>query len=85
MIFSGRGSGGLLSGQGDRDAEFQALIKAGTTALWDAFLRGDAEARRWLAEGGYEEALGKKATFERKSPASRPVPHPTTLMANEAA
>ena len=62
MIFSGRGR---LRG-GEKDAMFQELIKAGTTAFWDAYLRDDPEAGAWLAEGGYEAALGADAILETK-------------------
>src|SRR5436305_1854098 len=49
MIFSGH----LLSAErGEKDALFQNLIRQGTIAFWDAYLKGDAEAKAWLAKGG---------------------------------
>lgn len=62
MVFSGRGR---LPG-GAKDELFQDLIRQGTTAFWDAYLRGDERARSWLAEGGYAAALGRDASFEKK-------------------
>jgi dienelactone hydrolase len=62
MIFSGRGR---MRG-GERDAMFQDLIKVGTLAFWDAYLRGDEGAKRWLVGGGYEAALGQDAAYEMK-------------------
>ena len=67
MIFSGRekmGSTDRLA----QDVVFQKLICAGTTAFWDAYLKGNAEAKNWLLDGGYEKLLGKQATFEHKKP-----------------
>ena len=74
MVFSGRrwrtisrepGTGGDPS----KDARFHDLILQATTAFWDAYLREDAAARRWLAEGGFEAVLGKDGVFEQKRPA----------------
>jgi hypothetical protein len=74
MVFSDRrwrtiarepGTGGDPS----RDARFHDLILQATTAFWDAYLRGDAAALRWLAEGGFEAVLGKDGVFEQKQPA----------------
>ncbi len=63
MIFSGH----LLerSERGARDAVFQDLILQGTTAFWDAYLKGDAAAKSWLARG-YGAVLGKDGRIEEK-------------------
>ena len=37
-----------------------------TTAFWDAFLRGDPVARRWLGEELPGEMEAQGARFERK-------------------
>jgi hypothetical protein len=37
-----------------------------STAFWDAYLKGDARAKKWLAAGGFEKALGKSGTFKSK-------------------
>jgi predicted dienelactone hydrolase len=63
MIFSGRFVPGRKQ---QRDALFQDLIRQGTTAFWDAYLKGDAKAKSWLAKGGYAAELGKDAKFEEK-------------------
>ena len=78
MIFSGRtpglaglpgtGSRGLvaLRRQREKDAVFHRLICAGSTAFWDAYLRGDQKAKQWLAEGGFQKLLGSEGSFEKK-------------------
>jgi predicted dienelactone hydrolase len=70
MIFSGRER---LSG-GGQDALFQELIRAATTALWDAYLKDDDRAKRFLAEGGLEKLLGKEGVLEKRlaQPSGRP-------------
>jgi predicted dienelactone hydrolase len=65
MIFSGRVRTGSEAEQ-EQDAVFQKLIAAGTTAFWDAYLKGDAGAKKWLLDGGYATLLGNQATFEHK-------------------
>jgi predicted dienelactone hydrolase len=60
MIFSGR-----LTGSREKDPLFQDLIRQGTVAFWDAYLKGDAEAKAWLAQG-YGAVLGKDGKLERK-------------------
>ena len=44
-----------------------AVILACSTAFWDAHLKGDAEAGKWLADGGFADFLGKDGTFEKKA------------------
>jgi predicted dienelactone hydrolase len=63
MIFSGR----LMerSERAAQDARFQDLILQGTTAFWDAYLKGDAAAKSWL-EKGYGAVLGKDGKLEEK-------------------
>lgn len=63
MIFSGHQR---LRGGGEKDALFHDLIRMSTTAFWDAYLRDDASARKWLAEGGFAAVLGKDGVFEKK-------------------
>lgn len=66
MIFSGRER--LATPEKlAQDAIFQKLICAGTTAFWDAYLKENAEAEKWLLDGGYAKLLGEQATFEHKS------------------
>jgi predicted dienelactone hydrolase len=63
MIFSGRFAGAQKR---QKDELFQDLIRQGTTAFWDAYLKGDAKAKSWLARGGYEAELGKDGKLEEK-------------------
>lgn len=67
MVFSGREKSASLEKQ-DQDKKFQALICAGTTAFWDAYLKGNMAAKTWLLKGGYTKWLNEQATFEVKSP-----------------
>ncbi len=64
MVFSGRSG---LRGNRRKDAVFHDLILRSTTAFWDAYLKGDAKAKAWLADGGFEKALGKDGVFEKKA------------------
>jgi predicted dienelactone hydrolase len=64
MVFSG---GKRRRGNGKNDAVFQELIRRSSTAFWDAYLKGDAEAKAWLSEGGFEKALGENGAFEKKN------------------
>lgn len=67
MVFAGAPR--LRDGAREQDAEFQKLICAGSTAFWDAWLKGDAAARTWLMDGGFAKALGSAGVFEKKTPA----------------
>ena len=72
MVFSGRPrrSEKLVlpgwQGSDRKDAMFQELIRAATTAFWDAYLRDDAKAKGWLTGSGCAAMLGENATFEKK-------------------
>jgi predicted dienelactone hydrolase len=68
FIFSGRERMAASPEKMAQDAVFQKLICASTTAFWDAYLKDNAAARRWLLEGGCERLLGTQATFEHKTP-----------------
>jgi len=50
------------------DEEFQPFISDGSTAFWDAWLKGDSAAKNWLYNGGYAQLIGAKGTFEKKQP-----------------
>jgi predicted dienelactone hydrolase len=63
MVFAGAKR---LRGGGEKDAVFQDLIRQGSTAFWDAYLKDDEKAKKWLAEGGFGAALGRDGRFERK-------------------
>lgn len=68
MVFSGRPR---RMGGGEKDAEFQDLIRQSSLAFLDTYLRDDAAARTWLAGGGFQKLLGSRGVFEQKL---RPVP-----------
>jgi predicted dienelactone hydrolase len=61
MVFSGarRPTAGL----GKKDAVFHDLIRMGTTAFWDAHLKGDSKALDWLTSK-FKKRLGAEGTFE---------------------
>jgi predicted dienelactone hydrolase len=61
MVFAG-----YDAAPGSREALFHDLILEGTTAFWDAYLKDDVAAKRWLAEGGFAAALGAAGKLERK-------------------
>ncbi len=63
MVFSGR-----LATPRPHDLEFQALVCAGSVAFWNAYLRNDLNARKWLEAGGFATALGQLGTFEQRHP-----------------
>ena len=67
LVFSGRPR--ALPG-GERDQQLQEYIKQGTTMFWNAYLRGDAAALKWLTEGGYAGLLGAAAKLELKRQAA---------------
>jgi predicted dienelactone hydrolase len=57
---------GYLAEPGSKEALFLDLIREGSTAFWDAYLKEDAAAKRWLAEGGFAAALGTAGRWEKK-------------------
>ena len=68
MIFSGRERQGS-EGERSQDEVFHKLICAGSTAFWDAYLKGDFAAKEWVMGSGYAKLLGQQAIYERKVPA----------------
>jgi predicted dienelactone hydrolase len=67
MVFSGRERADEAASR--QDDAFHRLICAGSTAFWDAWLRGDASAHAWLMDGAFAKQLGASGTFETKKPA----------------
>jgi hypothetical protein len=49
-----------------RDAEIQEDVKAITLAFWDAYLKGDAGARDWLAGDGVRSILAAGDRYEAR-------------------
>jgi hypothetical protein len=62
MVFPGR----FLHRSANKDELFQNFVLAGSTAFWDAYLKGDAAAKEWLSGGGFKSAIGPDGTFETK-------------------
>lgn len=62
MVFSGRRG---LRGDRSRDAIFHPLIQQSTLAFWDAYLKGDMEAKAWL-RNEFAKELADNGTFEQK-------------------
>ncbi len=63
MVFGGHTLRGLRSAA--RDSEIQKEVKAATLAFWDANLKGDAAARKWL-QADFKTTLGDGDSFEWK-------------------
>jgi predicted dienelactone hydrolase len=51
-----------LRGQGD--SGYHRLICTSSTAFWQAYLKGDARALAWLADGGLQSVLSSRARVE---------------------
>lgn len=64
MVFTGERFGGDSS---DKDPLFHDLILQSTTAFWDAYLKNDAAAKKWLAQGSFRDEMGKNGTLEIKN------------------
>lgn len=65
MVFGGHGFGQRRA-ETPRDEKIQLEVMAGTLAFWNAYLKHDAAARRWLDEGGFKSTIESKDIFERK-------------------
>ena len=60
MTFSGRDAGYPKLGR------HHDLVRMAALAYWDAYLRGNEAAKRWLKGGGFTSALGDDGTLEAK-------------------
>jgi predicted dienelactone hydrolase len=65
MAFSDAGSGGR------RDPADWPLVRSGSTAFFDAYLRRDERALAWLRDGGFARLVGSDGTFEHKRAAAK--------------
>lgn len=65
MVFSGRQEMGMSRPKDDR---FRQIVEAATLAFWDAYLRDDDAALRWLRDGGLAAYAGADATVTSKGP-----------------
>lgn len=64
MVFSGRLS--KRPSRAEHDPIFQKYIKDGSTAFWNAYLKGDQSAKAWLENGGFKTYVATEGTFEAK-------------------
>jgi len=63
-IFSGRKR--LSRKARGQDEVFHWHICRSTTAFWDAHLRGNKDAWKWLMEGAFQRELARAGTFEAR-------------------
>ncbi|HEX3358467.1 MAG TPA: hypothetical protein VHS31_15950 [Tepidisphaeraceae bacterium] len=61
MVFSGR-----LTKPRPTDEPQQKLIRLGSTAFFDAYLKNDPAAKKWIDGGDFKQMLGDQGTFESK-------------------
>ncbi len=66
MIFSGRPRLTGIWRRGEKDEQFQEMIKKLSLVFWKAYLEGNKEAQKWLREGGPQKLLNGLASFEYK-------------------
>jgi predicted dienelactone hydrolase len=64
MVFNGQP--GLRREPSAEEAAQGDAVKAATLAFWDAYLKDDARAKTWLANGGFAKALGGAGEFSAK-------------------
>lgn len=65
MTFSGETKRRLLGKVSPEDNKvFHSLIQQSTTAFLDCYLLGDAEAKGWLNDGAFAEAVGERGEVE---------------------
>jgi predicted dienelactone hydrolase len=79
MVFSGRPRGAALSnlpgtgGDATKDDRFQAFVKASSLQFFDAYLRDNADSKRWLTEGaGAKSDLGSLGAWSAAADAKKP-------------
>ena len=65
MVFGGHMIEGRRS-ETARDREIQAVVKNATLAFWNATLKQDASARKWLSASGLAATLGANDRFASK-------------------
>ncbi len=63
MLFAGMKRGSIIFPHDPAQIED---IKISTTAFWDAYLKQDKAAKKWLQEGGFRAVLGGEGVFEKK-------------------
>lgn len=65
MVFGGHDLGRRRP-ETARDREIQAAVKAASLAFWNATLKRDEAARKWLVSGGFKATLDGKDVFASK-------------------
>jgi hypothetical protein len=65
MVFGGHELTGRRP-ETTRDREIQAGVQAATLAFWDATLKQDESARKWLDAGRVKATLGDKDLYLSK-------------------
>ncbi len=68
FIFSGREGLPGAAERKEQDAVFHRLILASTTAFWEAYLKDNSAAKKWLLQAGCKEFLTGQAHYECKTP-----------------
>jgi len=63
MLFSGR----PRQNKSPTDDRYHQLILQGSLAFWDAFLRRNADAKKWLEAGSFEKAVADAGKFEQRN------------------
>lgn len=53
-------------GSGPANEDHVNYVKSASLALWDAFLKSDDDAKRWLQTGAYDKATAGRAKFTSK-------------------
>jgi hypothetical protein len=67
-------AGHARAANGAHDAMFQRMIAECSAVFWDAYLKNDAGAKTWLADGRLGEHLGSAARVEKKLAPSNSAP-----------
>jgi hypothetical protein len=55
-----------MTGDARLDEGIQQVIRESSTAFWEAFLRGDETAKKWLKDGDLKKRLGDRGVLEKK-------------------
>lgn len=67
MIFTGLPN---RLGSHEKDPCFHDLVKISSTSFWDAHLKNNSAAKKWLADGGLNTLLGQDGSLEKKEKTS---------------
>ena len=59
-------SGHIRAANGTHDAMYQRLISECSAAFWNAYLKGDGQAKSWLTGKAIKDHLGAAGWVETK-------------------